>query len=244
MKRTPLFVVGVAVLALAAGWFLFIRNDAPPPVSLEEAVETATSTSAPASDTEAEAEAAADDEVTATTGIDGTWTIDTSNSFAGYRIGEELANIGTIEAVGRTSEINGSLTATDSTITAVTVEVDMQTLRSDRSQRDGALQGRGLETDSFPAASFELTTPIELGGVPASGESVQATASGDLTLHGMTNPVELALEAQVIDDGTVVVVGSADITLSDYAIEAPTGFAVLSINEVGTLELQLEFDRI
>ena len=43
--------------------------------------------------------------------------------------------------------------------------------------------------------------------------------------------------------GTMVVVGSADVTLTDYAIEAPTGFSVLSIAEVGTFELQLAFVR-
>lgn len=232
MKRGLMLGVGAILVALAAGWFLFLRSDAPPPVSLDDAVATATSTTRTEADT-----------ATQEAGINGTWTVDTTNSFAGYRIGEELANVGTVEAVGRTSEIQATLAVDQSTITVVSVEVNMQTLESDRSQRDDALRGRGLETDAFPTATFELASPIDLGAEPAAGETISATATGDLTIHGVTNPVELAIEGQVVDASTVVVVGSLDIMLTDYGIEAPTGFAVLSINDIGTVELQLEFTR-
>jgi hypothetical protein len=39
----------------------------------------------------------------------------------------------------------------------------------------------------------------------------------------------------------VTVVGSIDIVFADYAIEQPTSFAVLSIEDHGTMELQLHF---
>ena len=41
--------------------------------------------------------------------------------------------------------------------------------------------------------------------------------------------------------GAVTVTGSIEIAFADYAIEQPTSFIVLSIEDHGTIELQLHF---
>jgi len=240
-------VVASLVVVLAAGvgaWWVLLRNDAPPPVSLEEAVAGvgSTTTAAPGAGTTTIA-TTGDATTAAPAGLDGTWTIDTTASFAGYRVQEELANIGATEAVGRTSQLTGGLTLSGNAITAVDVTVDMTTLVSNNERRDGALSQRGLETSVFPTASFALTEPIVLATVPAIGGSIEAVATGDLTVHGVTRNVAIPIAAQLVDGTTIVVVGSLDIALADYDIEPPTGFAVLSINEVGTIEMQLAFTR-
>jgi polyisoprenoid-binding protein YceI len=230
---------------IGAIWFFFLRSDAPPPASLEEAVSAVTG-----EDGEAQDNGAADTTTPASTtsapvaavGLDGTWVVDQGLSFAGYRIGEELANLGAVTAVGRTSDIDAAVTFSGSTISDVSVTVDMTTLQSDRSRRDDAIRTRGLETNSFPTATFVLTEVIDLGSVPQEGGTINATAAGDLTLHGVTNSILIDLEGSLVGE-TMVVVGSADVTLTDYDIEAPTGFSVLSIADVGTFELQLAFVR-
>ena len=63
-------------------------------------------------------------------------------------------------------------------------------------------------------------------------------AVGDLTIHGVTKSVEFPLEAKLVN-GTVVVVGSLDITFSEFDVETPTSAAVLSVEDHGELELQL-----
>ncbi len=233
MKRAVLLSAATATIAIGAVWFLLFRSDAPPPVSLDDAVTlAATTTDRP------------DVGSTAREGpvqLDGTWTVNGANSFAGYRIGEELANFGTAEAVGRTDAVTGSLTVRDGVITAATVDVDMDSLHSDRSQRDSALRDRGLETATFPTASFVLTEPVAIGDQLTAGDGFSTTATGDLTLHGVTKTVELAVEGRVVDGRTVVAVGSLAVALADYAIDPPTGFAVLSIEDTGIIELQLEF---
>ena len=247
-------VVG-AVAVVGAVWFFLLRSDAPPPVALDDAIasvtddtaasdsETAT-TSAPETTTAPETTSGPDttSAPSSTAGLDGGWVIDQSNSFAGYRIGEELANIGTVTAVGRTSNVEASLQFAGSQVTDLAVTVDMTSLESDRSTRDSARRTRGLETASFPTATFVLAEAIDLGSIPEEGAAFTATAIGDLTLHGVTNSVTLDLEGSLVA-GTVVVVGSTDVTLTDYDIEAPTGFSVLTIEEVGTIEVQLAFVR-
>ena len=80
--------------------------------------ETAT-TSAPETTTAPETTSGPDttSAPSSTAGLDGGWVIDQSNSFAGYRIGEELANIGTVTAVGRTSNVEASLQFAGSQVT-------------------------------------------------------------------------------------------------------------------------------
>ena len=57
--------------------------------------------------------------------------------------------------------------------------------------RDGQLGRQGLETDTYPTATFVLAEPIELDAAPAEGQAIAATAVGDLTLHGVTQRVEI-----------------------------------------------------
>jgi polyisoprenoid-binding protein YceI len=252
MKR-PLLVaviVGVAVVAVG-GWYFFVRDDAPPELTIEDAVAGITSTTAPnVTTTQAPVPetvpptttSASDGAEAGDAALDGTWTIDPANTIVGYRIGEELSGIGTTEAVGRTSDVAGSLTLNGTVIEAVSVEVDMTTLQSDSGSRDNQLRTRGLETDRFPTATFELAGPVDLGALPAEGETVSAVASGDLTLHGVTRGVEIPLEGSLAGD-RIVVVGSLDVALADYDIEKPVGFRVLTIEDVGVFEVQLAFTR-
>ncbi len=172
----------------------------------------------------------------------GPWTLSAQGeSFVGYRIGEELANIGTTTAVGRTADIVASLEFDGETITSVIIEADLRTLRSDQSFRDSALRTRGIESDTFPFATFTLTEPIPIDALPSGEDTLSVTVQGALDLHGVTNSVSIALDGQLVD-GLVVVVGSTEIALADYDIEKPTGFRVLSIEDVGIMEFQLVFE--
>lgn len=259
MPRNPMLMgVVAAVLAVAVvavgGWYFFIRGDEPPPVSLAEAVSsvaTPTGTVAPEGAstgtattevTEGATTAAGSADAGATGDLSGTWTVDSANSFVGYRIDEELAQIGSTTAVGRTSDVTGTLKFDGETITVVDVVANLQGLTSDDDRRDGQLQRQALETNEFPEATFVLTEPITVEGDPASGEPIAATAVGDLTIHGVTNRVEMPLEGQLVD-GQVIVVGSTVILLAHYDIDKPEAMSVLSVSEEATMEMQLVFTR-
>ena len=163
-------------------------------------------------------------------------------TFVGYRVNEELVNIGTNTAVGRTSAVTGSLAFDGAAITSVEIEADVTRMQSDDSRRDGALESRGLETASFPTASFSLTQPIALDGIPAEGEAIAVDAVGELTVHGVTREVTMPLEGQRAG-GFVVVVGSIEISFADYEMEAPRAFIVLAIDDYGLMEFQIVFER-
>jgi polyisoprenoid-binding protein YceI len=181
-------------------------------------------------------------------GLDGAWAVDTSvgsfadfsDSWVGYRVDETLAGNRANTAVGRTPEVTGTLTMSGTQITAVEIAADLTSLKSDDNRRDGQLQRQALETAQFPQATFKLTSPIQLSAAPADGQTITATATGELTLHGVTKSVQVQIEARLSGD-VVTVVGSLEIQFADYSVDQPTSFAVLSIEDHGTMEFQLHF---
>lgn len=214
--------------------------------------DTAAPDTAAADDAPGDADAAADaptDGDAAT--IEGVWTIDTSvgefsfedstGTFAGFRVEEELTAIGSTTAVGRTPEVSGTITIDGTTVTDVTVEADMTAIATNDSRRDSKVQD-ALETGDHPLATFRTTQPIELDEGASSGEVVAVTAPGELTIHGVTTAVEMPLEAQLVGD-TIVVVGSLEIVFADYGVSVPSAPIVLSASDDGELELQLFFTR-
>jgi polyisoprenoid-binding protein YceI len=165
---------------------------------------------------------------------------DFSGSWVGYRVQEELAGVGGVEAVGRTPDVTGTITLSGTTLTGADLIADLTTLQSDQSMRDGQLGRQGIQTDQFPTATFVLTEPIELGALPTEGESISVTAVGDLTIHGVTNNVSIPLMA--VQAGDVIgVAGSLTFTWDDYGMEQPQSMRVVSLANDVTMELQVFF---
>ncbi|HET9666686.1 MAG TPA: YceI family protein [Desertimonas sp.] len=241
-----LLVATVVLVAVAgAGIWWFLRDDAPAAVSLETAVESVDDTAPAASESTASSTSAA--ESATTQGVDGNWTVDTetgefdyegaTGTFAGFRIQEELASIGSATAVGRTGAVTGTITIEGDALVAAEFSVDLSTITTNESRRDDRVQS-ALETGQFPTATFTLTEPVSLGAAATTGDAVSVSAVGDLAIHGVTNQVTFALDAQLVGD-TIVVVGSTDILFSDYSVQVPDSQVVLSVEDHGVVEMQL-----
>jgi polyisoprenoid-binding protein YceI len=223
----------LVVLGLVAGgygiWYLFFRPSGPPPVGSTNLPAASGSIAAPAS-------------------ADGTWMVDTNigsmadgtASFVGYRVQEKLAGIGANTAVGRTPNVSGTLTLSGTTVTAVEVTANLFTLQSDDERRDSQLRRQALETSQYPDATFKLTQPIELGSIPGDGATLSETATGQLTLHGVTKQIKIDLKAKR-QGGMITITGSMPIVFADYNIQKPVSFLVLSVDDHGVMELQLHF---
>jgi polyisoprenoid-binding protein YceI len=243
-------VLGVAVLAVAGFlvWFYLIKSDPPARLSTADLDEVVSATSAPAptAPTDGASNTVADPAASTTAGaepgpggVDGTWTA-SPDSTLGYRVKEVLAGLDT-EGVGRTNQVTGSLTIEGTQVTAADFTVDVASIESDEDRRDNQFRGQIMETDTFPTATFVLTAPIELGSVPADGETITATATGELTMHGVTNAVTFEVQAQ-IEGERIGVLGNIAILFADYGIDNPSN-AVATVGDDGLLEFVLAFDR-
>jgi polyisoprenoid-binding protein YceI len=172
-------------------------------------------------------------------GITGTW-LATSESTVGYRVKEVLGGVDT-EGVGRTNQVNGSLTIQETTLLSTVFEIDVASIKSDSSKRDSQFSGNIMDTATYPTATFRLLTPIELGSIPADGQSITATAQGELTMHGVTQQVSFDVTAKIAN-GIIGVLGSIDITFADYGIANPSN-AFVTTGDTGLLEFVLAFQK-
>ena len=248
MTRSRLIIAAVAVVAAVAigGFILYdqvLRGDSAAALALPPAP------TAPAASTSASSDPAASPAASTTSdgAVAGTWTV-AADSVAGYRVREQLANLpAESDAVGRTDQVTGSIaveaSGTTTTLTAASLSVDMTSLASDKSMRDNRLRREGLETDTFPTATFALTAPVEVPAAALTGTASDITLTGDLTVHSVTKSVQIPAQAQLVN-GTIQVAGSLTFPLSDYAIVAPNiGGLIVSIAEDGTLEFLVNFTK-
>jgi polyisoprenoid-binding protein YceI len=176
----------------------------------------------------------------------GTWTVG-SGSQAGYRVREQLASLpAPSDAVGRTSAITGALSLTQSasgySVTTVSISVDVSTLTSDKAMRDQRIHRQGLESDRFPTATFQLMTPIALPAAAASGQTIHVSATGALTIHGVTRTVTIPIDAR-LTGSKIELVGSISFPFSEFGMTPPSIGGFVSVQNNATMEFQLTMTR-
>src|SRR5262249_12437923 len=121
------------------------------------------------------------------------------------------------------------------------ITVDLTGLSSDEGIRDSQVKGRILETSQFPNATFELTQPITLPSDGADGKEMKVTATGNLTLHGVTKQVTTEITAK--RTGTSIAAsGAIPIKFSDYNINDPSG-GPAQVGDNGSLEYLVVLSR-
>jgi polyisoprenoid-binding protein YceI len=244
-RRWPWFLGGGIVpilLGVTLGPFIyihFIQSDPPPKFSIDNVGATTTVPATGATSVAPASTAAPSGSAAASGGIDGTWTV-AGGSQAGYRVKEVLFGQDA-DAVGRTSDVTGSMTIAGTTVNDATFKVDLTTVKSDESQRDSQFQGRIMQTSRFPDATFKLTQPVDLGSVPADQAKVSFSATGDLTLHGVTKSVQVPIDAQR-NGANINVVGTIPVKFSDYGINNPSNGAVTT-EDNGVVEVSLIFSK-
>lgn len=257
MKKIAIAVVALFVIIAVAGFALVnLRGDAPEEFGLTTEEEAAEASDTDAEDTaedteEADDSAEADDtaeaddstEEAAEAGevvLDGTWAV-ADGSEAGYRVVEDLGDVLDFEAVGRTSQVTGSIDVAGTSIDAGSFEVDIASITSDDERRDGQFAGDIMNAAEYPTATLVLTQPIPLGAAPEAGTTVETEAVGDLTLRGVTNSATFPVMAQLLGD-QVEIVASIDVLFSDYGIANPSN-PFVTVRDEGVVEVRLLLEK-
>jgi polyisoprenoid-binding protein YceI len=232
-------IIVVVVLAVG-GPFLYIHffnGSTPAALTLPTASSSASTSSSPGG--------AATASTAASGSLAGTYSVG-SGSAVGYRVNEVLVGQSTT-AVGRTSSVTGHLTIAGTTATAATFSVPMDTVLSDKSQRNAQFDGRIMDVAQYPIGTFTLTHPIDLAPLPATGVIKSYTATGKLTLHGATRTVTFTLTAErstAKDGGTQIeVAGDIPVLFSDYNIQNPSVGGFVTTQDHGLLEFLLVFSK-
>ena len=241
-SRRPLAIIAVLAVLAVAGvaivYFGFFNDDAPAPLALTDQP-VPTTAAGPATTTAATVAATS-------VQLAGTWRV-AEGSTAGYRVREKLAALpAKSDAVGRSPAVTGTVrvdgSGTALTATEARFEVDLTKLTSDESRRDNRIRTDGLQTNTFPTATFVSTKPIPLPAETASGQVVKAAAEGDLTIHGVTKRVTIPLDVRVAG-GKGELVGSLGFPMSDFNITPPNIGGFVTVDPDATLEFKLVLEK-
>lgn len=176
---------------------------------------------------------------------DGSWVVQRgAATFVGYRVREKFGALpAPNDAVGRTPAVVGGMTIKNGLVTAGLVTGDLRPLRSDKDKRDTVIRSDGLQTNSFPQASFQLTRPVNLVAAQITyGRVANLNATGTLTMHGVTRPVQLPLQARW-DGNTLQVVGRLPVNFAEFQIRPPSVAGFVTVQPEGQIELNLVFQR-
>jgi polyisoprenoid-binding protein YceI len=115
--------------------------------------------------------------------VPGTWKIDPAHTDIGFRVRHLVSKVrGTFE------EFDGEIVIADDPLeSAAHATVQLNSINTGTAQRDDDLRSSNFfDVDRYPVMSFETT------GIRVEGEGYVAT--GDLTIKGVTRPVELDVE--------------------------------------------------
>jgi polyisoprenoid-binding protein YceI len=218
-RRWPWITAGVVVLLLLAGWFTVASagpQPGPPPLAL------------PAGAAAGQSQA-----------LDGTWTV-LPSSVAGFRVRETFFGRSN-DVVGRTNSVTGSIALTGTQVSSATFRIDLTTIKiTGKTQPQFATS---LNTQGHPVATFSLSRPITLDPGLATGATVTAAATGQLTLDGVSRPTTWQFTGRRGAAG-LQAVGSIPITFSDWGIWPAANYGPIgSLADHGVAEFLLTLQR-
>ncbi|MGD0808839.1 MAG: YceI family protein [Acidimicrobiales bacterium] len=171
----------------------------------------------------------------------GTWNVG-AGSVAGYRVQEVLIGQNST-AVGRTAELWGSVSLVGKAVAKASFTVNMASVVSDQSERNAQFDGRIMDVTDYPTAKFVLTGPISLASGLVTGASKQYTATGTLTMHGVTKSVTFPVSVEVISGTAVDVLADVPIVFANWDISNPSVGGFVTTKSTGTLEVLLHLVR-
>jgi len=163
---------------------------------------------------------------------------------ARYRVREQLAGFDLPnDAVGVTKDITGQFVVdAEGKIVrdSSKIVVQVTSLKSDKTRRDGYVQRATLQTAKFPQVEL---VPLSFDGIAAplpAGTTKTFALVGDLTVHGVTHPTTWQVTAHA-DGSDIVGTAVTAFTFKDFELSQPHVPVVLSVGDTIKLEYDFRF---
>lgn len=231
IRRAIFFLVLLAV-AGGAGWWFFIRSDT--------SIKTA-APAIPAGIAGAAGSSSGSDPnsqkfviVPKVTGI-------SDVTQAAYFANEKLASLPLPStAQGTTNSVQGEIHLTPTGLDPIQptkITIDLRSLKSDQSQRDGQIQ-RALQTSQYPNATFTAT---KLTGFPDTftpGQPAQMQLTGMLDVHGIKKEVTWDVKANKA--GNILTgLATLKVNFGDFGLQVPNIAGIVSVQDGLTLQVTI-----
>jgi polyisoprenoid-binding protein YceI len=169
----------------------------------------------------------------------GTWTVDTAHS----RIGFVVRHMMVAKVRGHFTDFEAQITINeDKLLSSVTATAQSNSITTGDEARDNHLRTADFfEVDKYPTLTFQ-STKVEQDGD-------EYKLYGDLTIHGVTKPVEFDLEFEgvAVDPWGNTKAGftaETDISRKDYGLEWNAALETGGVMVADKVKIQLEIEAL
>jgi polyisoprenoid-binding protein YceI len=172
-----------------------------------------------------------------------TWSIDPANSNAKFEIDEELREE-PFHVVGQTKVVSGDVSydATSGKVSGL-ISIDGATLKTDSSQRDGAI-GRFILHTEDADKRFITFAPKTISSVPPDpvlDTEYTFTLGGTLTINGIAKEVSWIVTGKAAAGGTITGTAKTAVKRGDFGLTIPNIPFVANVSENVDLTLNFAF---
>jgi polyisoprenoid-binding protein YceI len=169
----------------------------------------------------------------------GQWQV-AAGSAAGFRVQETIIGMSN-EVGGNTHTVSGTVAFAGDRVTSGSFGINLTMIAAGGKKQPQF--ATSLDAGQYPDATVTLARPIPLNAAFTAGRTVTMTAPAELTLHGVTHPVTVRIEAR--RDGTALqAAGTIPVTFAAWGIKGPAGYGALgSLASHGTAEFLIVLHR-
>jgi polyisoprenoid-binding protein YceI len=233
LPRIIIGFVALAVVAVVAGgaiWWFTLRSDAE------------LATNAPAIPSDLVSTPGSGD--VADPAGSAAYSIISERSKASYFVDEKLAALPLPStASGSTSDITGAFYLTEDGFgldasRPSTFTVDLTTLTSDRAMRDRRVQNDGLQTATYPTATFTATGVSGVDPNVPAGEEAAFQLTGILDLHGVQREVTWDVKARR-EGNVITALATTNFRFEDFNIPVLNIAGFVSVEDDVTLQVEI-----
>ncbi|HEU5098428.1 MAG TPA: YceI family protein [Roseiflexaceae bacterium] len=142
-------------------------------------------------------------------------------------------------AIGKTNVVSGDLqVSTDGKPTGkiTKITVDLRTLTSDSSRRDGRIRTQWLESDKYPFAEFTSTNVEGTPETYTEGQEVNLKLTGDMKIREVTKPVTFDVKGKLEGD-TITGSATSKILMKDFGFDPPSIAGMLTVEDGVTITI-------
>lgn len=108
--------------------------------------------------------------------------------------------------------------------------------------RDQRIHTIGLQSDTYPKATFTLSAPIALPASALTGHVVHASATGVFDIHGTSRRETVPLQIS-LSNSTIEAVGSLTFPWKEFNMTAPSVGGFVNVTNKATMEFDLHLRR-
>jgi deazaflavin-dependent oxidoreductase (nitroreductase family) len=151
--------------------------------------------------------------------LSATWQV-ARGSIAGFRVEERALGVSNYVG-GQTPAVTGVIVISGNKVTGARFDINLAAVKVNGKTQPQFVTSLGVHRD--PVARFALAKPVRLSPAFARGGTVRATATGALTMNGVSRPATVMLTARR-DGPELQAAGYIPVEFARWSIRQPAGF--------------------